>query len=135
MQDYNNSIIKEFRENEGKVGGTFADAPMILITHTGAKSGTQRTNPLVYAKDGDRYLVFGSKGGSTKHPHWYLNLVANPNATVEIGTEKFDVVAKVLTGEERDRLFEKQAKIMPQFAEYQSRAGRTIPIVALKRKK
>ncbi len=134
MQDYNSNIIKEFRENEGKVGGTFEGATMILVTHTGAKSGTQRTNPLVYQKDGDRYLVFASKGGSTKHPHWYLNLVANPNATVEIGTEKFDVVAEVLTGEERDRLFEKQAKIMPQFAEYQARAGRTIPIVALKRK-
>ena len=135
MQDYNSNIIKEFRENEGKVGGQFAGATMILVTHTGAKTGTQRTNPLVYRKDGDRYLVFASKGGSTKHPHWYLNLVANPNATVEIGTEKFDVVAEVLTGEERDRLYAKQAKIMPQFAEYQARAGRTIPIVALKRKK
>jgi deazaflavin-dependent oxidoreductase (nitroreductase family) len=134
MQDYNNNIIKEFHENEGKVGGPFAGAPMILVTHTGAKSGTQRTNPLVYLKDGDRYLIFGSKGGSTKHPHWYRNLVANPNATVEIGTEKFDVVAEVLTGEERDRLYNKQAKIMPQFAEYQAKAGRTIPVVALKRK-
>jgi deazaflavin-dependent oxidoreductase (nitroreductase family) len=134
MQDYNKSIIKEFHENEGKVGGPFAGAPMILVTHTGAKSGTQRTNPLVYLKDGDRYLVFASKGGSTKHPDWYRNLVANPDASVEIGTEKFDVVAEVLTGEERDRLYEKQAKIMPQFAEYQARAGRTIPVVALKRK-
>jgi deazaflavin-dependent oxidoreductase (nitroreductase family) len=134
MQDYNNNIIKEFHENEGKVGGPFAGAPMILVTHTGAKSGTQRTNPLVYLKDGDRYLIFGSKGGSIKHPDWYRNLVANPDASVEIGTEKFDVVAEVLTGEERDRLFAKQAKIMPQFAEYQSRAGRTIPVVALKRK-
>ena len=134
MQDYNNNIIKEFHENEGKVGGPFAGAPMILVTHTGAKSGTQRTNPLVYAKDGDRYLIFGSKGGSTKHPDWYRNLVANPNATVEIGTEKFDVVAEVLTGAERDRLYNKQAKIMPQFAEYQAKAGRTIPVVALKRK-
>jgi len=134
MQDYNNNIIKEFHENEGKVGGPFAGAPMILVTHTGAKSGTQRTNPLVYLKDGDRYLIFGSKGGSTKHPDWYRNLVANPDATAEIGTGKFDVVAEVLTGEERDRLFDKQAKIMPQFAEYQSRAGRKIPVVALKRK-
>ncbi len=134
MQDYNSNIIKEFHENEGKVGGPFAGAPMILVTHTGAKSGTQRTNPLVYAKDGDRYLIFGSKGGSTKHPDWYRNLVANPDASVEIGTEKFDVVAEVLTGEERDRLFAKQAKIMPQFAEYQAKAGRTIPVVALKRK-
>jgi deazaflavin-dependent oxidoreductase (nitroreductase family) len=134
MQDYNNSIIKEFHENAGKVGGPFAGAPMILVTHTGAKSGTQRTNPLVYLKDGDRYLVFGSKGGSTKHPDWYRNLVANPDASVEVGTEKFDVVAEVLTGEERDRLFAKQAKIMPQFAEYQAKAGRTIPVVALKRK-
>ena len=134
MQDYNNNIIKEFHENEGKVGGPFAGAPMILVTHTGSKSGTQRTNPLVYLKDGDRYLIFGSKGGSTKHPDWYRNLVANPNATAEIGTEKFDVVAEVLTGEERDRLYDKQAKIIPQFAEYQSRAGRKIPVVALKRK-
>ena len=134
MQDYNNNIIKEFHENEGRVGGPFAGAPMILVTHTGAKSGTHRTNPLVYLKGGDRYLIFGSKGGSTKHPDWYRNLVANPDATAEIGTGKFDVVAEVLTGEERDRLYDKQAKIMPQFAEYQSRAGRKIPVVALKRK-
>src|SRR5260370_37741480 len=111
MQDYNNNISKEFHENEGKVGGPFAGAPMILVTHTGAKSGTQRTNPLVYLKDGDRYLIFGSKGGSTKHPDWYRNLVANPTATAEVGPDKFDVVAKVLTGDERDRLLAHQDKI------------------------
>ncbi len=134
MQDYNNNIIKEFHENEGKVAGSFAGAPMILLTHTGARTGTKRTNPLVYLADGDRYLIFASKGGSTKHPDWYRNLVANPHATAEVGTEKFEVEAEVLTGEERDRLYAKQAKIMPQFVEYQARAGRTIPVVALKRK-
>jgi deazaflavin-dependent oxidoreductase (nitroreductase family) len=135
VQEWNNNIIKEFRENQGKVGGQFAGAPMVLVTHTGAKTGAQRTNPLVYLADGDRYLVFASAGGSSKHPAWYLNLVANPDATVEVGTEKFDVVAEVLTGEERDRLYARQSELHPQFATYQANTKRQIPVIALKRKK
>lgn len=134
VQEWNRNIIKEFRANEGKVGGQFAGAPMALLTHTGRKSGEERTNPLVYMADGDRYLVFASKGGYPSHPDWYRNLIANPNATVEIGTDKFDVVATEVTDDERDRLYAKNAALRPAFAEYQEKTTRKIPVVALTRK-
>lgn len=118
VHDWNASIIKEFRENEGKVGGQFAGETMLLLTHTGRKSGEQRTNPLVYLADGDRYLVFGSRGGSPEHPDWYRNLLANPAASVELGTDKFNVSATVLQGEERDRLYAKNAELRPVFNTY-----------------
>lgn len=106
---------------------------MLLLTHVGRKSGEKRTNPLVYMADGDRYLVFASKGGAPSHPEWYRNLLANPSATIEVGTEKFGVDATELTGEERDRLYEKNAALRPAFAEYQERTTRVIPVVALER--
>ena len=134
VQDWNNNIINEFRANEGRVGGPFKGAPMLLLHHTGAKSGKIRVNPLVYLADGDRLLVFGSKGGAPTNPDWFHNLRANPAATVEVGTDKFAVEAEELTGEERDRLFAKQAGLMPAFADYQTKTSRTIPVVALKRK-
>ena len=134
VQDWNNNIINEFRANEGRVGGPFKGAPMLLLHHTGAKSGKTRVNPLVYLADGDRLLVFGSKGGAPTNPDWFHNLRANPAATVEVGTDKFAVEAEELTGEERDRLFAKQAGLMPAFADYQTKTRRTIPVVALKRK-
>ena len=134
VQDWNNNIINEFRANEGRVGGPFKGAPMLLLHHTGAKSGKTRVNPLVYLADGDRLLVFGSKGGAPTNPDWFHNLRANPAATVEVGTDKFAVEAEELTGEERDRLFAKQAGLMPAFADYQTKTSRTIPVVALKRK-
>jgi len=132
--DWNQQIIDEFRANEGRVGGPFKGAPMLLLHHTGAKSGKTRVNPLVYLADGDRLLVFGSKGGAPTNPDWFHNLRANPAATVEVGTDKFAVEAEELTGEERDRLFAKQAGLMPAFADYQTKTRRTIPVVALKRK-
>jgi deazaflavin-dependent oxidoreductase (nitroreductase family) len=134
VQDWNNNIINEFRANEGRVGGPFKGAPMLLLHHTGAKSGKTRVNPLVYLADGDRILVFGSKGGAPTNPDWFHNLRANPAATVEVGTDKFAVEAEELTGEERDRLFAKQAGLMPAFADYQTKTRRTIPVVALTRK-
>ena len=134
MQDFNTKIIDEFRENQGKVGGTFAGAPMLLLHHKGRKSSTERVNPLVYLPDGDRYVIFGSKGGSTKHPEWYLNLVANPDASIEVGTETIPVRAETATGDEHERLYKEQSSRMPVFAEYQARAGRTIPAVVLTRK-
>jgi deazaflavin-dependent oxidoreductase (nitroreductase family) len=140
MQDYNRRIIEEFRTNEGRVGGPFAGAPMVLVTSTGAKSGRPHTTPLVYLREddptggpGDRIYVFGSMGGAPKHPAWYFNLKANPNAAVEVGTEKYPVRAEVLTGAERDRIFEKQSSLVPQFAQYQQRTKRVIPVVALER--
>jgi len=133
--DWNNQIINEFRANEGRVGGPFAGAPLLLLHHTGAKSGTIRVNPLMYLANDDRLLVFGSKGGAPTDPDWVYNLRANPQASVEVGTDKFGVEAEELTGEERDRLFAKQVGVFPVFGEYQARAGRrTIPVIALKRR-
>jgi deazaflavin-dependent oxidoreductase (nitroreductase family) len=134
VHDWNKGIIEEFRANQGKVGGRFAGAPVILLTHTGARTGKVRTNPLVCLPDGDRYYVFASKGGAPTHPDWYYNLVANPKASVEFGTEKFDVEAEVITGDERDRIFQKQSARIPAFADYQRGNKRTIPVIALKRK-
>ena len=132
--DWNEQIINEFRANEGRVGGPFEGAPMLLLHHTGAKSGKTRVNPLMYLADGNRLLVFASKGGAPTHPDWFHNLRANPTVTVEVGTDKFAVEAEELTGDERSRLFAKQAGLYPQFGEYQAKASRTIPVVALKRK-
>ncbi|MEX0683577.1 MAG: nitroreductase family deazaflavin-dependent oxidoreductase [Dehalococcoidia bacterium] len=134
VHDWNQNIIKEFRENEGVVGGPFAGATVLLLHHKGRKSGTERVNPLVYMADGDRYLVFGSKGGAPTHPDWYRNLLANPDAAIEVGTEKFDVEATEVTGEERDRLYAKNAAERPTFAQYQEKTTRTIPVVALRRR-
>lgn len=134
MNDWNSQIIEEFRANEGKVGGPFEGRTLLLLTTTGAKSGQQRTTPLVYLADGDRLMIFASKGGAPTNPDWYHNLVAHPDATVEVGTETFDVTASVLTGEERDRIYAKQAKLVPWFADYEKKTTRKIPVVALKRK-
>jgi len=108
---------------------------MIIITHKGAKSGTTYTSPLVYTKDGDRYVIIASKAGAPKNPSWYHNLVAHPEVTVEIGSEKFKAKAKEVKGEERDRLFAAQAKMMPQFNEYQKKTSRKIPVLVLERVK
>jgi deazaflavin-dependent oxidoreductase (nitroreductase family) len=133
VKDWNRSIIDEFRANGGKVGGPFAGAPLLLLITTGAKSGQKRTNPMMYLPDGDRLLVFASKAGAPTNPDWYHNLVANPTATVDVGDETFEVKATMLTGEERDRLYAKQAELYPGFADYQKKTKRTIPVVALER--
>lgn len=134
VNDWNRRIIDEFRANEGRVGGQFAGVPVLLLTHKGAKSGKQRTNPLAYMQDGDRYLIFGSKGGAPKHPDWYFNLKANPDASIEVGTDKYDVTAAEVTGEERDRLYAKNAERITAFADYEKRTSRKIPVFALTRK-
>lgn len=134
MNDYNRQIIEEFHANEGKVGGPFEGATLLLLTHKGAKSGTARTNPLAYIEEDGRYFVFGSKGGASTNPDWYHNLRANPNATVEIGTEKFDVTAEVLTGEERDRIWTRNVRERPTFGQYEKRTSRKIPVIALTRR-
>jgi deazaflavin-dependent oxidoreductase (nitroreductase family) len=133
MSDFNTAIIEEFRENEGKVGGGFAGAPMLLLHHTGAKSGTERVSPLVYQDLGNGSVaIFGSKGGAPTHPAWYLNLLAHPDATIEIGTETRPVRARVATGDERERIWSAQKQAMPGFAEYEKTAGdREIPVVIL----
>ena len=130
--DFNAKIIDEFRANEGRVGGMFEGADLLLLHHTGAKSGQQRINPLVYRRDGDRYVIFASKGGAPTHPAWYHNLVAHPDAKIEVGTDTIDVVASEAQGEERERIFSENAARYPQFAEYAQSAGeRVIPVILL----
>jgi len=134
MQDFNRKIIEEFRSNNGVVGGPFEGAPMILVTHTGAKSGIERTTPLVHTRDGDRYVIIASKGGAPDNPDWYHNLKANPRATVEVGDERFEAEVEVYTdGPERDRLFDGMAEAMPNFRDYANNTTRVIPVVALRR--
>ena len=134
MDDFNRKVIEEFRANEGKVGGPFDGAPVLLLTSTGAKSGEQRTTPVVYQKDGERMVIFASKAGAPSNPAWYHNLVANPTATVEVGPDTVEVEALVTEGDERERLFSRQKELMPQFAEYEQKTTRQIPVVALQRK-
>jgi deazaflavin-dependent oxidoreductase (nitroreductase family) len=131
MDDFNRKVIEEFRANEGKVGGPFEGAPVLLLTSTGAKSGEQRTTPVVYQKDGERMVIFASKAGAPENPAWYHNLVAHPTATVEVGGDTLEVQAVVLAGDERERLFRRQKELMPQFAEYEQKTTRQIPVVAL----
>ena len=133
VNDFNRDLVDEFRTSGGKVTGPFERAPLLLLTHTGAKSGTQRTNPLVYTRDGDDIVIIASKGGAPAHPHWYLNVVANPVVTVELPGESFDARARVAEGAERDRLFRAQADAMPNFDEYQTKTDRLIPVVVLER--
>ncbi len=131
MADFNTQVITEFRENGGSVGGMFEGMPMILVHHVGAKSGAERIAPLVYLPDGDRYVVFASKGGAPENPGWYHNLRAHPDTEVEVGDSTLRVIAEEATGQERERLFAQQAIAQPQFAEYQSKTDRQIPVIVL----
>ncbi|MEA2523740.1 MAG: hypothetical protein QOF33_4854 [Thermomicrobiales bacterium] len=131
--DFNSKLIEEYRANGGQVGGDFAGAPLLLLTTTGARSGQPRVAPLVYTKDGDRLVLIASKGGAPTNPDWYHNLVAHPEATVELGTESFGAKATIPEGEERDRLYDQMSSQMPGFAEYQRNTTRRIPVVVLER--
>ncbi|HVN90647.1 MAG TPA: nitroreductase family deazaflavin-dependent oxidoreductase [Candidatus Binataceae bacterium] len=133
LDDFNQAVIKEFRANKGKVGGQMEGMPMILVTMTGAKSGRTIVKPLVYSKDGDRVVIVASFAGAPINPPWYHNLMKNPVATVEIGTEKFQVRAKATTGEERERLFNQHAAQMPIFNDYKKKTSRQIPVLVLER--
>jgi deazaflavin-dependent oxidoreductase (nitroreductase family) len=133
MNAFNRTVIDEFRQNGGAVGGDFTGAPMILVTHTGAKSGKQYTNPLVYTRDGDHYVIIASKAGAPDDPQWFRNIVANPLVTVEIGAETFTARARVAEGDERARLWRAQADLMPNFDEYAKNTTRQIPVVVLER--
>jgi deazaflavin-dependent oxidoreductase (nitroreductase family) len=133
MDDFNKGVIDEFRANGGRVGGPFEGAPLLLLTSVGAKSGAARTTPVVYLADGERIVIFASKAGAPTNPAWYHNLLANNSATVEVGGEMFDVDVSVATGEERERLFNQQAELMPQFADYALKTTREIPVVVLER--
>jgi deazaflavin-dependent oxidoreductase (nitroreductase family) len=116
------------------VGGSWESRDLLLLTTTGRKSGRAHTTPMVYTRDGDRLLVYASKGGAPKHPDWFLNLEADPNVVVEVGADRYDATATPLGGEERDRQFAAQAARIPTFGEYQEKTGgRIIPVVALAR--
>jgi deazaflavin-dependent oxidoreductase (nitroreductase family) len=133
MNDRNAGIIAEFRANAGKVGGHWEGRDLLLLTTTGRKSGRPHTTPMVFTRDGDRLLVYASKGGAPRHPDWYLNLVADPHVVVEVGNERYDAIGDPLEGEERDREFAAQAARNPAFREYEEKTSRVIPVVALTR--
>ena len=134
VNDWNAQIIAEFRKNHGRVGGDFDGAPLLLLHTIGKRSSRPRVNPLMYLRDGERYLVFASKAGADTHPDWYRNLMAHPDVKIEVEDETIDVQADDLQGPERDRLFERQATLYPGFAEYQRKTKRVIPVIALTRK-
>lgn len=130
----NQRVIEEFRARQGRVGGVFEGQPLLLLTTTGARSGLPRTNPAVYLPDGeDRLAVFASNGGAPAAPAWYHNLAARPEATVEVGDRAYRVRAREATGAERERLWDRQVAADPQFADFQERAGRRIPVLVLTR--
>ena len=131
-EDFNGKVIAEFRANAGKVGGPFQGAPLLLLHHTGAKSGTERVNPLMYQQVGDSYAIFASRGGAPSNPDWYYNLVAHPDTTIEMGSDTIRVRARVANPDEREPIWSKQKKDVPGFAEYETNAApRQIPVVLL----
>lgn len=131
--DFNRQVVEEFRANGGKVGGYFEGRPMMILTTTGAKSGQPRVHPLVCTTDGDGYVIIASKGGAPTNPAWYHNLLANPVATAEVGTETFQVRARLTGGAERRKLYDAQAELMPAFADYEKKTTREIPLFVLER--
>jgi deazaflavin-dependent oxidoreductase (nitroreductase family) len=132
MSEWNSGIIDEFRANDGAVGGIFAGRPLLLLHHKGARSGVERVSPLMYQQLDGAYAVFASKGGADTNPHWFHNLVANPEVSIELGTDKIDVRARVAEGEERDQIWERQKREFPQFADYEQKTSRDhIPVIVL----
>jgi deazaflavin-dependent oxidoreductase (nitroreductase family) len=130
--DFNSKVIEEFRANGGKVGGPFEGADVLLLHHTGARSGTERVSPLGYQSVGEGYAIFASKAGGPANPDWYHNLVANPDVTIEVGADAVKVVARVAEPTERDVIWERQKERSPQFAQYEETAApRKIPVVVL----
>jgi deazaflavin-dependent oxidoreductase (nitroreductase family) len=129
--DFNARIIDEFHANEGRVGGMFEGTTLLLLHHVGARTGANRVNPLAYDRDGDRYVIFASKAGAPTNPDWYHNLKAHPNVEIEVGSDTIDVVAAEAVGEERDRLYRRQAERSPGFAEYETKTDRVIPVMLL----
>ena len=131
-EDFNDKVIAEFRANAGKVGGPFQGAPVLLLHHTGAKSGTERVNPLMYQQVGDSYAIFASRGGAPSNPDWYYNLAAHPDTTIEMGADTIRVRARVANPDEREPIWSKQKEDVPGFAEYETNAApRVIPVILL----
>ncbi len=133
VNDFNRSVIEDFRAHDGKASGQFADAPLMLMTTTGANCGEERVVPIVYTRDADRRVVAASKAGALTHLDWYFNVVAHPEVTVELPGETYRARATVVDRGERDRLYAAHAAAMPNFAEYETRTERVIPVVVLER--
>jgi deazaflavin-dependent oxidoreductase (nitroreductase family) len=133
MADHNAPIIEEFRANQGKVGGFFEGAALLILHTKGRKSGRPQTVVLNHLQDGDRFVVYGTKGGAPTDPDWVRNLLADPNPTIETGTEKIAVRASQITGPERDELYARQAERRPVFGTYPGKTSRVIPVIVLER--
>jgi deazaflavin-dependent oxidoreductase (nitroreductase family) len=130
--DWNSKIIEEFRANDGKVGGPFEGATLLLLHTTGARSGQERVNPVMYRDLGNgSYAVFASKGGAPTNPDWYHNLVANPRVSAEIGTRTGQFTARVADGDEREQIWVPHKEKNPGFADYERNTTRQIPVVVL----
>lgn len=129
--DWNTKVIEEFRANEGKVGGDFQGAPLLLLHTTGAKSGKERINPMMYQDLGGKIAVFASKGGADTNPDWYRNVVAHPEVTAEIGVDTRSFRARIADAAERGPIWERQKQDFPGFAEYEAKTSREIPVVIL----
>ena len=131
FHEMNQQTIKEFRANKGVVGGIFEDTTLLLLHHVGSKSGTERVTPLGYRTEGNAWVVIAYKAGAPTNPDWYYNLLANPAATIELGTETVAVTARVVLGTERTRIWDATKAETPVFAEYEASSGRQIPVVIL----
>jgi deazaflavin-dependent oxidoreductase (nitroreductase family) len=132
MADFHQRIMDEFRANDGVVPSLGGSSPLLVLHHVGAHSGAERSTPVRYLPTADgRYVIFGLNGGAPTHPAWYHNLKANPRAHVEVGRSKLSVLATEITGEQRDRLWDQQVAVQPQFGESARHAGRTIPVIVL----
>jgi len=131
VNSWNQQIIAEFRANAGKLSGNFEGAPVLLLHTTGAKSGLERVNPMMFQRVGEAYAVFASKAGGPTNPDWFHNLVAHPEVTVEFGTENVPMIARVAERSERDEIWERQKEQFPNFAEYEEKTDRVIPVVLL----
>jgi deazaflavin-dependent oxidoreductase (nitroreductase family) len=132
MSNWNEGIVDEFRSNDGEVGGVFTGKPLLLLHHKDAQTGTERVSPLMYQQVGESYAIFASKGGADTNPDWFHNLIANPDVSIEVGTDKLDVRARVVNGGEQDAIWERQKRDFPQFAGYEEKTSRAqIPVVVL----
>ena len=131
MSDWNTAIIDEFRASGGQVGGNFAGAPLLLLHTTGAKTGQERVNPMMYRQVGGSYAVFASKAGAPTNPDWYHNLVTNPAVTAEVGAQTLPFTARVAAPDEREQIWAAQKADYPGFADYETKTTRQIPVVIL----
>jgi deazaflavin-dependent oxidoreductase (nitroreductase family) len=134
MSDFNKQVIEEFRANEGRVGGYFEGATLLLLHTTGAKSGLERVSPVMTFVDDGKQVIIASKAGADTHPSWYHNIVTSPEVSIELGTEQFDAVATVTDEPQRSELYEKVEAISSGFTEYKKKTSRVIPVVTLTRK-